>query len=70
MSSSRRGSETGERLTLVQRAAPRAGYVKGMFFGLTQLPEAIRELKVVATGALLGLTVAYLVARRRLTRSA
>ena len=37
-----------------------------MFFGLTALPEAMRELKVVATGALLGLTMAYRFGRRRL----
>ena len=35
-----------------------------MFFGLTQLPEAIRELKIMATGALIGLTMAYFVGRR------
>jgi hypothetical protein len=32
------------------------------------LPEAIRELKVAATGALLGLTMAYLFTRRRFAR--
>ena len=39
-----------------------------MFFGLTALPETIREFKLMATGALLGLTMAYLLARRRLAR--
>ena len=39
-----------------------------MFFGLTTLPEAIRELKLMATGALLGLTMAYIAARRRSAR--
>jgi hypothetical protein len=34
-----------------------------VFFGLTTLPEAIRELKLAAAGALLGLTTAYLLAR-------
>jgi hypothetical protein len=32
------------------------------------LPEAIRELKVMATGTLLGLTVVYFLGRRRLAR--
>jgi hypothetical protein len=36
-----------------------------MFFGLTALPEVIREFKLMATGALLGLTMAYLLGRRR-----
>jgi hypothetical protein len=39
-----------------------------MFFGLTALPGAIRELKALAAGALLGLTMAYLFTRRHLTR--
>jgi hypothetical protein len=34
----------------------------------TDLPEAIRELKIIATAALLGLTMAYLFTRRRFTR--
>jgi|GEM_PF-3691357 len=37
-----------------------------MFFGLTALPEVIKEFKLMATGALLGLTMAYFLGKRRL----
>jgi hypothetical protein len=51
---------------LTRRGDPCWALEQCMFFALGELPEAIRELKLIATGRLMGFAMGYCVGKRRL----